>query len=140
MSKIHHVSLHQIPNEDLRISTIQHSYFQAFQLCHISTSQHLRDKLSRANIFIAQLSKPTESHATSNKLVTQHSSVSSNGLACSYCEFCSSCQLCREHDMIVVLLPNELRMDPLLIDSVASCTGYQIEVKCEASFLSLTQF
>ena len=25
-------------------------------------------------------------------------------------------------------------MDPLLVDSVASCTGYQIEVKCEASF------
>ena len=36
--------------------------------------------------------------------------------------------------MTVVFLPNKLRMDPLLIDSVASCTGYQIDVKCEASF------
>ena len=46
VSKIHHVSLYQIPKKDLHISTIQHSHFQAFQLCHISTSQHLEEKLS----------------------------------------------------------------------------------------------
>ena len=54
VSKIHHASLYQIPNKDLYISTIQNSHFEAFQLCHISTYQHLEDKLSRANIFIAQ--------------------------------------------------------------------------------------
>ena len=36
------------------ISTIQHFHFQAFQLCGISTSQHLDDKLSGENIFIVQ--------------------------------------------------------------------------------------
>ena len=49
-----YVSLHQIPTKDLHFSTIQHFHFQAFQLCSISTSQHLDDKLSGENIFIAQ--------------------------------------------------------------------------------------
>ena len=29
VSKIHHVSLYQIPNKDLHISAIQHSHFEA---------------------------------------------------------------------------------------------------------------
>ena len=42
------------------ISKIQHFHFQPFQLCDISgISQHLDDKLSRANVFIAQSSKPS---------------------------------------------------------------------------------
>ena len=59
-----YVSLHQIPTKDLHFSKMRHLnnptfHFQAFQLCGISTSQHLDDKLSGENILSPLLKNET---------------------------------------------------------------------------------